>query len=162
MYCSQCGRSNPDHARFCMYCGTEFVEMTPEPQVKPATGPTRRLDEAPAGTSEYRPIVQPTRPRSGTATANGKRVTQPNAAFWLIGVAMLFLTNTFWPGILVLVGLSSYLHESNHGQHDKGWRNLLFFGLLALLFWSNWFWPGILIVAGLMMLLSPKLRRCTS
>jgi hypothetical protein len=37
------------------------------------------------------------------------------SAFWLIGLALLFASGYFWPGILILVGLSVLLGGLAHG-----------------------------------------------
>ena len=47
---------------------------------------------------------------------------QPNQAnavtggIWLIGMGILFATGLWWPGMLVLVGLTAILQQWAHGQ----------------------------------------------
>jgi hypothetical protein len=43
-YCSTCGESNPDNARFCTKCG---YEMTSEPVAPPAPAPTPKKPSPP-------------------------------------------------------------------------------------------------------------------
>ncbi len=31
MFCSQCGKQNPDNINFCQYCGTPVIHATPSP-----------------------------------------------------------------------------------------------------------------------------------
>ncbi len=35
-----------------------------------------------------------------------KRIDEINSAIWLIGLGVLFLTDLFWPGILILAGIA--------------------------------------------------------
>jgi hypothetical protein len=87
------------------------------------------------------------------------RKNEVSGALWLIGLGILFLTGSFWPGILVLVGLTAYVQQSARGRSQESLRSLIFFVGLAVLFWTNLFWPGILILLGLIALISPEIRR---
>lgn len=156
MRCPNCDRSNLDGARFCDGCGAELApsEATATPA---ATGPTVRLPE---------PVPGPALPAMGMNAAaslpprpRALRLRQMNGGLWLIGLGMLFLTGTFWPGILVLIGISAYLEETARGRHQEALRTLIFTLGLAVLFALGWFWPGILILLGLTALLSPEVRR---
>jgi hypothetical protein len=162
MNCPQCGRSNPEDARFCIYCAAQLVPLEPAASAQPVTGPTTRLEEP----KYMQPTLNPAPPfassssvgTSGQGTNRGKEM---NTALWLIGLGALFLTGTFWPGILVLLGFSSYLQGVARGRQQKALRGLIFFTGLAVLFWTNLFWPGILILIGATLLLSSELRRST-
>ncbi len=167
MDCLQCGRTNPEDARYCIYCSAQLVPAEETAPTRPATGPTTRLEQpqpmpstppvAPGSDSPSAPAAAPA--ASTTCGWGIGREKEVSTAVWLIGLGVLFLTGNFWPGILVLVGLSAYMHETAKGDQQGALRSLLFFAGLAALFWTNLFWPGILILIGLAMLVSPKLRR---
>jgi hypothetical protein len=65
---------------------------------------------------------------------------------FLIGLVALLASHTLWPGILLLIGLTSLVHHAARGRADKGLRVLLWLGGLTLLFTTGTFWPGILIL----------------
>jgi hypothetical protein len=145
MLCPKCDRANTDGAKFCDSCGAQLAPD--ETGITPAAiGPTARLEEA-------RPLDEPPMHRQRLV-----RSRQINGGLWLIGIAILFLTHTFWPGILVLAALSGYLEEQARGRPQEGMRTLIFLCGLALLFQLGWFWPGVLILIGLTALLSPEVR----
>ena len=125
--------------------------LTPAPGAA-ATGPTVHLDEAAPDAASAEP--GPASP----AVPPARRWRELNGGLWLIGLGVLFLSGTFWPGILVLVGLSAYLEQRARGQQQYALRSLLFPLGLALLFWTHWFWPGILILLGVLAIISPELR----
>ncbi len=154
MDCPQCGRTNPEDAQYCIYCSAPLVPAEEIASAKPETGPTTRLEQPQPASS-----TPTTTPAAGTASRGMGREKEISAAVWLIGLGVLFLTGSFWPGILVLVGVSTYVHEAAKGDRQGALRSLIFFAGLATLFWANLFWPGILILIGLTMLLSPELRR---
>lgn len=41
------------------------------------------------------------------------------SCFWLVGLAILFATDIFWPGILILIGLSILLGALTHEQESS-------------------------------------------
>lgn len=51
--------------------------------------------------------------RSGSRTAN------VNAAIWLIGLGILWLTDLWWPGILILIGLSMLVNATQRTRDDE-------------------------------------------
>ena len=65
---------------------------------------------------------------------------------FLVGFLILLVTNMFWPGILLLIGLTQYVKQNARGRTSRALRRLFFFAGLALLFWANFFWPGILLL----------------
>lgn len=157
MTCPTCGRSNPEDSRFCIYCS---IPLAASEEVTAATGPTVLLD---ATLVAPLPPVTPTAPLPATpiqpsVPAYAGRRNQISGAIWLIGLGCLFLTKSFWPGILVLVGLTSYIQEAARGRTQQALRTLVFFIGLTILFWSNRFFPGILILLGVMALISPEIR----
>lgn len=78
---------------------------------------------------------------------------------FLIGLALLFFSGWFWPGILVLVGLTALFEDFKKGRPGEGLGGMVFMCGLALLFASDWFWPGILVLLGIMAILSPLFKR---
>ncbi|HNB52210.1 MAG TPA: hypothetical protein PK530_09725 [Anaerolineales bacterium] len=66
------------------------------------------------------------------------------SGIWLIGIGVLALTNTWWPGIMFVVGLSVLIGGSPQGA-------LWLFGIGLLAMFDFW-WPGILFLVGLSIL----------
>jgi hypothetical protein len=64
----------------------------------------------------------------------------------LIGFIILMMNGLIWPGILLLMGLSSFAKERARGRADRAFGKLLLLGGLTLLFWTHTFWPGILLL----------------
>jgi hypothetical protein len=161
MICPNCGRTNPDDAHFCIYCATRLTPETPVVETAPATGPTTRL--GPELTPAYEMPAPAAAPAPAPASLSMPRTRRHNkeasSAVFLIGLGLLFLTGHFWPGILALVGVTSFINESARGRQQAALQGLIFFVGLSLLFWSGWFWPGILIVLGLSALINPKWHR---
>lgn len=155
MICPTCSRPNPDDAQFCIYCAAPLDVSEQSPDVNPATGSTVALD-APT----QRPVAEAAALQPG-ASAGWQPVRynkELTGAIWLIGLGLLFMTHTFWPGILVLAGLTAYVQEAARGRQTKAVRDLITLTGVAILFWTGLFWPGILILLGAVALLSPELR----
>lgn len=159
MNCPNCGRDIPADSNICPYCGARVLETAT--QDRPAMGPTTRLgpdnqlDRPASAAPSYTP-----QPPVRSRPSFGSRQAVPIGAVWLIGMGILFFTNTIWPGVLLLVGLTSYLSMGNRGRPEQALSPLFFFTGLAVLFYTNWFWPGILILIGIMMLVNAgSLRR---
>ena len=74
----------------------------------------------------------------------------------MVGVIVLLVTKTFWPGILVLLGLTHYVNQHARGRSNRALGQLLFFGGLAFLFWAHMFWPAILLLIFGLHLLSSR------
>ncbi len=161
MQCPHCERDIPADAAFCIYCAAPV-----EPD-RPATGSTIRLDPGQVAAASRRAPSKRTQPARTIIVDNRrgahaptppvvidnrriarprKRRSDPSGGLFLIGLAILLMTNTFWPGILLLIGLKQYVKENARGRVGRALRRLVFFGGLALLFWSNFFWPGILLL----------------
>jgi hypothetical protein len=160
MTCPACQRTNPVDARFCIYCSAQLNTEAPAvaasvaPQPVPATGPTTRLaPEAVSGYTMPEPIPATATPAPSIHRGRAQ-FHQSGGALFLIGLGVLFLTGNFWPGILVLIGLTGFISEAGRGRQQQGLGALIFFTGLAFLFWSGAFFPGILFLLGIMALLN--------
>jgi len=89
-----------------------------------------------------------------------KRASSISGGIFLIGLGVLFLTNWWWPGILVVIGLSGGAELIFRGQISKGLGTITFFCGIPLV-WTivqstNISWsiigPFILIALGVIML----------
>jgi hypothetical protein len=85
----------------------------------------------------------------------------------LIGIAILFLINWFFPGILFVVGIALIAKSIGEGKNwtdNKGALVVIAVGLFFTLddvlniFSGNW-WPFLLIALGLYLLFGNNLRR---
>lgn len=52
MYCSHCGKANPDDARICAYCGASLTGATPERRLVRRRG-DRKIAGVCAGVARY-------------------------------------------------------------------------------------------------------------
>jgi hypothetical protein len=88
--------------------------------------------------------------------AMSERIGAFTGAFFLFGLAALFMTNTIWPGILVLLVLTPIpilIHEEGlFAFWILGQTSIWLLGL-PLLISMGLIWPGILVLAGLSALL---------
>ncbi len=91
---------------------------------------------------------------------NDKRSNEVFGGTFLIGLALLFLLNWWWPGILYVIGIALIVRAVAQGRNWMGERAGLislaigvFFTVIDLLkvFTFNW-WPLILILIGLYLL----------
>ncbi len=96
----------------------------------------------------------------------GKQAEQVTAGVILVGVGILFLTNSFFPGIFLVVALALVARSLAEG---KSWFDnrgaLILVALWALFSFGNvfsWFnfnwWPLLLIARGAYMLFGDRLR----
>ncbi|HEY0607245.1 MAG TPA: zinc ribbon domain-containing protein [Herpetosiphonaceae bacterium] len=163
MTCPTCNRSNPEDARFCIYCSTQLTPRVTEVQEaqSPAVGPTTRLPESsapiytmPASVPNPAPAIPHVPGHISRGLRHGNEVA---GAFFLIGLGVLFLTGTLFPGILVLLGVTAFISQNGREHQNKGLAALIFFTGLAVLFWTNSIFPGILILFGIMALLNSRL-----
>jgi Double zinc ribbon len=171
--CPSCATNNPEHARFCVVCGRGLVarmapaarpapQPQPAPQPRPAAAPPRRPHSA----------QQHSYPRVATppvafpmAPPRPAPVYRPQAGglrggplLFLIGLFALLMTGNIWPGILWLIGISSFVGAAMNGRGDKALLALFWWGGLALLFATGTFWPGILLLAFIGMALGGRGR----
>lgn len=145
--CPSCDTLNPALARFCVNCGRSFevATATAEPP-RPAAAPT------------YEPIAPvPPLPPTPPALAAPRPVSQRKSTLWgglgggafLIGLGVLAITGWWWPGIMVVLGISALLGSTAAGQPWAGVQGAFWMFGIALLAITGWWWPGILILVGL-------------
>lgn len=94
--------------------------------------------------------------------SSDKRDEQVFAGVMLIGLAVLFLTHYWWPGILFVVGAAMIARTTAQGREwtsDRGALGVIavgvvfaVFNLLGGFFSSSLFWPLVLIAVGLFLL----------
>lgn len=142
--CTACDTPNPQGARFCVLCG-------------------HALADAPVLT-EATPLALPDPPRAPVALEESATRRQSWAGAWgsssglfLIGLAVLAFTGWWWPGILVLLGLTSLTGSAAAGRPSYGVYGAIWMFGLAIIAAFNWWWPGILVLLGVMALLSSDL-----
>ncbi len=83
-----------------------------------------------------------------------------SGGIFLIGLGILFLVPglSFWPWILVVVGLAGLPASLANKRGWLGWQGFFWLAGLAILFASGHFWPGILILIGVSMLVGALTR----
>lgn len=158
MNCPNCARENPANAKFCIFCAAQLVSEPAVAEPTPAVGPTVRLNPAPAPAYELpvTPTPAPAVPQPSSGSLPRRQNNGSIGAVFLIGLGFLFLTGNFFPGILVLIGVTSYMNEARRGRQERGMQTLLFFGGLALLFATGTFFPGILFLLGALYFLNGR------
>ncbi len=76
---------------------------------------------------------------------------------FLIGLGVLFLLDWFWPGILILVGVSSFINQWAKGNLTGGLTSLAIFGGIVLFLevgiTGSVILPAFLIFVGLLSLI---------
>ena len=75
-----------------------------------------------------------------------------SGGIFMIGLGVLFLVDeiSFWPWILVLIGITSLPSTIGRGDYSSGLQSFLWMVGLALLFSQpGLFFPGILILTGI-------------
>ncbi|MBK9712791.1 MAG: zinc ribbon domain-containing protein [Kouleothrix sp.] len=154
--CPACGTSNPEKAQFCVLCGRS-IGGQPAPNAERA--PVRLTPPRAPQPSAPRPAPRQSYPRVASPptfvphqpapapTHHHQRNHNPGAPVFLVGLALLLITGTLWPGILVLMGFSALVNQAARGRPTKGLTVMLWFGGLALLFMAGHsIWPGILVL----------------
>jgi hypothetical protein len=80
----------------------------------------------------------------------------------LLGLVFLAANNLWWPGILVVLGMSSLFSSAVAGRLREAISSAVLFLGLAFLAANNLWWPGILVLLGIFALLNafpyPKRR----
>jgi predicted nucleic acid-binding Zn ribbon protein len=142
--CGVCGTPNPPGARFCVLCGQSLAGPAP-------AGGTAL---APVGLPQpdaLEPLPEPPREPNQLLMAG-------SGGLFLIGLGVLAVFNWWWPGILVLVGLTALVGSAGAGQPRAGLFGALWMLGLAALALTGWWWPGILFLVGIAALLSPLIK----
>lgn len=150
--CGNCGVQNPAGAVFCVNCGQRMVADINGPLVEPA-----ELEQRPGSAMPPMPSLPPM-PAAPGRKRRRKMGEDVAGGIFLIGLAVLFLTGYFWPGILVLIGLTGMISSFAQGKPRDGLSAFVFMSGLAVLFATGAFWPGILILIGLIAIIQALLR----
>ncbi len=160
--CPACQTLNPSVALFCVNCGRTLSPTVITTALRPSSVTLREAEPVvtlpvPPPPAPIQPLPQPNQLPSVQHQPRSKRNRQwsdNGTATFLIGLAVLFLTGTFWPGILVLLGLVALLERGVRGRALKDLVGPIFLIGLAILFATNTIWPGILVLLGVSALLS--------
>ena len=103
--CTFCGTHNPPIASFCVRCG-RALGATPTAEPPRNTIPPT-LEPAPIAVA---PAASPAHARpAGHRASDPARWGGIAGGLFLIGLALIAWLNWWWPGILVLVGLTAIL-----------------------------------------------------
>jgi Double zinc ribbon len=151
--CAACGTRNPVGADFCVMCGRSLASRpVAEPPLDPLPPPAPAAPIAPREVSQ--PALRPPTSRSHAPVWGGV-----SGGVFLIGLALLFAFNWWWPGILVLLGLTSLIGGMAAGKSFwAGLQGALWLLGIAVLAAFNWWWPGILVLIGISAILGGVLR----
>jgi len=158
--CAACGTRNPPGAAFCVTCGrglgTRPVADAPASTLAPALAPEALLP-VPQAAIEATPANKPQ--RGGFSIEHGGLM----GGLWLIGIAVLAVTGWWWPGIMVLVGISALAGGvQSGGSWEQRWGGIQgaiwTFGI-AVLAVTGWWWPGIMVLVGLSAILGAITRK---
>ncbi len=157
--CAACGTRNPPGAAFCVTCGRGLgarpVADAPANPLPPAPAPATLSTTLPASI-EHAPTA---RPRRGGFSVEWGGIM---GGIWLIGIAVLAVTGWWWPGIMVLIGISALVGGlQSGGSWEQRWGGLQgaiwTFGI-AVLAVTGWWWPGIMVLVGLSAILGAITR----
>jgi len=147
--CPSCGTRNPPNAAFCFTCGRALgplpVADAPADPLPPAPEPAP-LSYTPPAPAESAPDARPRRSRFSVEWGG---IT---GGIWLIGIAVLAVTGWWWPGIMVLIGISVLVGglQSGHGwERWGGLQGAIWTFGIAVIAIFNWWWPGIMVLVGL-------------
>ncbi|MCG8350805.1 MAG: zinc ribbon domain-containing protein [Chloroflexales bacterium] len=171
--CTACGILNPAEAQFCVNCGRR-LEISKAAQLESRRGAAAvaehpvmpSLPPMPELPVQSQPVRMPSTPVAHLAagypaqkkhchTGRGGGII---GGVFLIGLAVLFMTGLFWPGILALLGVCGFLSNIAEGKPREGLMPLVFMTGLAVLFMTGLFWPGILVLVGVTAMLGALLR----
>ena len=85
---------------------------------------------------------------------NGKRSEQITGGIFLIGIAVLALTRFWWPGILLVLGVTAIASGWLQGRRWQALSGGLWLIGIAALAYTGFWWPGILVLLGIMAITS--------
>lgn len=157
--CAACNTVNPLEAQFCVTCGRTLAPATPV-QVAPALGKTQPTIVPPAPTIVVQQPQQPLASKRMKKKHHQHGLEGLAGVIFMIGLAMLFTFHAFWPGILLLIGITAFLTSMGRGQPRVGMQNLIWMAGLMILLSTGAFWPGILILVGISSFFNRKGRSC--
>ena len=80
---------------------------------------------------------------------NSKGSQQITGGIFLIGLAVLALTRFWWPGILVVLGITAIASGALQGRRWHTLSGGLWLIGIAALAYTGFWWPGILVVLGI-------------
>ena len=156
--CAACGTRNPPGAQFCVMCGRPLdVRPTadaPAPQPMPTAASAAPITPA-APAVPATPMAVPMPGRSTRSPAAWGGIS---GGLFLIGLALIALTNWWWPGILVLVGVVSLVSSLMAGRPWMGLQGALWLFGIAIIAQFDWWWPGILVLVGISVILGSVWR----
>jgi len=147
--CAACGTRNPPHAAFCFTCGRALSSRpvaeaaANSPPIPPEPAPISYAPPAPAE------IAPPNHAPRGRFSVEWGGIM---AGIWLIGIAVLAVTRWWWPGIMVLIGISALVGGLVAGSREQRWAGIYgaiwMLGIAVIAIFKLW-WPGILVLIGL-------------
>jgi ribosomal protein L40E len=144
--CRVCGAASPEGADFCVGCGRRLAE--PPPVSAPQPAPLSPPPATPA----------PVAPRGRLRRRDARRIS--TAVFFIALGLLLLLKLPFWPMILVVCGLSSFVYGAIRGRVLSAVDNTLWLFGLAFLFTVPRLWlPGLIILIGMSVLISIGRKR---
>lgn len=150
--CSSCGTRNPPGAQFCVMCGRALnapATVDASPAAFPPPSPSEPLAPQPAL------AATPPQGRSWRSSSVGNGIS---GGLFLIGIAVLAMTGWWWPGILVVIGITSLAGSFLSGRPWLGLQGALWmFGIAALAI-TNFWWPGILLLVGISAIIGTLMR----
>ncbi len=169
--CAACATWNPVGAIFCVNCGRSLIDEAyrRETAAYAAKAPVGAATEtSPPPTSAPTRMPEPMTPMPSPAVPQSKsrrKHAHPcglgpvvwngmGSGFFLIGLAILFLTRTIWPGIFILIGLSGFFSSAAANRPWSGVSTAVFFIGMAIIAALNAWWPGMLILIGITAILS--------
>jgi hypothetical protein len=147
--CPSCGTRNPSNAAFCFTCGRALSSRpVADAQASPLPGmpADASLSTVPPASVQPAPAA---RPNPGPFSVQWSGLM---GGIWLIGIAVLAITRWWWPGIMVLLGLSALVSAFQAGgreQRSAGIHGAIWMFGIALIAALKWWWPGILVLIGL-------------
>jgi len=146
--CMACNALSPHDARFCVRCGRSFAGEPVRP-IRAASAPKPHV-----------PPVAPAAPRRQPAHLRRHPMfwRSIGTAIFFLGLVFLAVTNLWWPGILVLLGMSSLVSSAGAGRRREAVSSAVFFLGMAFLAVTNLWWPGILVLLGIVTLLNALLH----
>jgi hypothetical protein len=158
--CAACGTRNPPGAAFCVTCGRS-LDARPVADAPPNPLPPMPVPApvVPMPSASIEPAPAPRPQRRGFSVEWGGII----GGVWLIGIAVLAITGWWWPGIMVLVGISALIGGLQSGgsweQRLGGLQGAIWTFGIAVLAITGWWWPGIMVLVGLSAILGAITRK---